>query len=128
MKTNLCILLFVIASLFTTAQAQNNDDCSIVKNGKFKYLDIEDTTAYFTIENNKHQEFHKSNAYYIKSDLKWVGDCQYTMKMKECTIPDFPYKAGDVMKVTINKIEGNIIYYTSEVKGVSWNGRLLKIE
>ena len=50
------------------------------------------------------------------------------MTMLSNTIPDFPFKVGDVMTVTINKVENDIIYYTSEVKGKKWIGRLLHLK
>ena len=48
--------------------------------------------------------------------------------MIKITIPDFPYKVGDIMNVKINKIEKNEIFYTSTVKGQSWSGKLIKIK
>jgi hypothetical protein len=97
-----------------------------MKNGSFKYLDAEDSTAYFEIENENHIEYHQGGKYYIKSRLKWITDCQYEMKMLENTIPDFPFKPGEKMIVTIINIEGEIIYYTSEVRNMKWKGRLIK--
>ena len=126
------VFLFLITTLvtgFALAQDDNeNLDCSIVKKGTFKYLDIPDTTAYFKLKKENHTEYHRDGKYYIKSKVKWVTGCQYEMKMLENTIPDFPFQPGAVMLVTIIKIEGDIIYYSSEVEGDKWYGRLQKLE
>ena len=97
--------------------------CSVLKNATFKYLDIEDSTAFVVIKSNKHTEYHDNKKYYIKSDITWVNDCEYNMVMTQITIPDFPFKPGDVMNVKITKIEGDIFYCTATVKGAGWNGR-----
>jgi hypothetical protein len=122
-------ILLLILSITTTLLlfAQTSPDCSIMKQGSFKYLDIPDTTAYFTINKEEHIEYHEGRKYLIKSELTWVNDCQYKMKMLSNTIPDFPFHAGDVMTVTITRVEDNIIYFTAEVKGSKWPGRVRKM-
>jgi hypothetical protein len=80
------------------------------------------------INGKSHIEYHDNGKYFIKSKLIWASDCEYNMTMTEITIPSFTYKAGDVMNVKINKVEGNNIYYTSTVQGKSWNGKLIKID
>ena len=129
MKQISIFLLFTILSSCAFAQSDNSKlICSDLKKGTFKYLDIEDTTAYFELDKESHIEYHSNGKYYIKSKIKWINDCQYEMKMLSNTIPDFPFKPGAVMIVTIDKIESEIIYYTSEVKGESWKGRLVKLK
>jgi len=118
----------MFCSLVFAQDNNSNANCSILKQGSFKYLDIKDTTAYFDIDKENHTEYHRNGKYYIKSKIKWLTDCQYEMKMISNTIPDFPFKPGDVMIVTVDKIEGDIIYYTSEVHGDKWEGRLLKLK
>ena len=121
--------IFIGFTSFTDAQVTNsNISCSILHQGKFKYLDIPDTTAYVVINKENQTEYHNNGKYLIKSSLIWLDDCQYQMTMLSNTIPNFPFKAGDVMTVTINKVNGDIIYYTADVKGQKWDGRLLKIQ
>src|ERR1700754_2918267 len=115
MKQLIVFLSLLLFGYFASAQSDQSPDCSILKRGTFKYVGLEDTTAYFTINKQNHVEYHEGGKYQIKSKLKWITPCQYKMEMLSNTIPDFPFKPGDVMVVTINKIEGNIIYYTSEV-------------
>ena len=111
------IALLISYSLTCFAQDNNKSDCAILKHGTFKYLDIDDTTAYVVIN-------YYNKKYYIKSDIVWVSACEYNMTMTDITIPDFPYAPGDVMNVVINKIDEGLIYYTSTVKGKTWKGRL----
>jgi hypothetical protein len=126
-KTLLLIALF--CSQLAFSQTTNSDTaCFAMKAGHFKYMDIEDSTAYFELNGEDHIEYHNEKKYQIISKVKWVSDCQYKMKMISNTIPDFPFKAGDTMTVTVDRIEGDIIYYSAEVKGVKWQSRLLKLK
>ena len=120
-------LLLTLTTITYFSQENSKSDCSILKNGKFKYLDADDTTSYIVMNSGKQTDYSGQNDYIIESEVKWIGDCSYTMKMTNITIPNFPFKPGDIMKVVINKIEGDIIYYTSTVKGSSWKGRFKKI-
>jgi len=129
MKNVFLFLLFSILVFPASAQSDTtNIDCAIVKQGRFKYLDIPDTTAYFDLDGEDHTEHHRRGKYYIKSKIKWLDQCRYEMKMIANTLPRFPFKPGDVMIVTIDKIEDNIIYYTSQVGSDSWTGRLIKLK
>jgi len=119
------LLLFIIPCF---AQKNTNQNCSLFKVGKFKYLDADDTTAYIVMSGEKQIEYSGLNNYTIESKIKWITDCSYNMEMIKITIPNFPFKPGDVMNVVINKIEGDIIYYTSTVKGKSWEGRFKKLD
>jgi len=120
-------MAMIVSSFLHGQEADTISSCSVLKQGKFRYLDIDDTTACFVIDKEDHTEYHYNGRYYIKSRLKWINDCRYEMTMIRNTIPDFPFKPGDVMTVTINKVEDKIIYYTSEVNGIKWEGRLLKV-
>ncbi|MDF2189138.1 hypothetical protein [Paraflavitalea sp. CAU 1676] len=124
-------LFFILQLVVFYAIAQGDREkvnCSIVKTGTFRYLDIPDTTAFFRIKKENHTEYHRDGKYHIKSKVKWISDCQYEMKMLSNTIPDFPFKPGAVMLVTILRIEGDIIHYSAEIGGDKWYGRLLKLE
>lgn len=95
--------------------------------GTFKYgKSTEEVTV--VINGNNHIEYHENGKYIIRSKLNWLSDCAYDMTMTEITIPNFPFKVGDVMNVKINKIDGNVIYFTSTVKGTSWDGNFVKVK
>jgi len=126
MKPVRIFLLFLFLSMSIVPFCQQDTtkaSCNVLKKGKFRYLDSQDTTDYVVIEGDKHTEYHNKGKYYIKSDVTWVNDCEYNMVMTKITIPDFPFKPGDSMNVKIERIEDDIIYYTSTVKGASWSGR-----
>jgi hypothetical protein len=124
MKT-VFIISFLLLVTYIFAQAQvKTPDCSVLKNGTFKYMDLPDSTAFIVIKGSEHDEFFQHNKYYIKSKLKWVDDCSYIMTMTEITVPDFPFKQGDMMSVQVDSVENGIIYYTSNVQGQSWPERM----
>ena len=118
MKINL--FLIVILLLITTiskAQSSVRIDCKILKAIKLKYVNDPDKTAYVVIDNTKHIEYLRDGKYFIKSDLEWVSDCEYNAKMTEITLPDFPFKPGEVMNVKFEKIENGFVFGTGSVRG-----------
>ena len=117
------ISLFIVLG-FTTHPDKN---CSILHEGTFTYGSGEDLVT-VEIKGENHLENHKGGKYFIKSKIKWVNDCEYNMTMTEVTIPNFPYKPGDVMNVVINKVEKNEIFYTSTVNGKNWPGKFTKVK
>jgi len=121
----LFLLLLILPGIGAFGQDTKNGDCSILRNGKFKYIDGEDTTAYVVIHNNSHIEYFNMGKYYIKSKLDWVNDCEYNMTMTKITLPEFPYHPGDIMNVKVNKIANDTVYYTATVKGKQMTGRFL---
>ena len=111
----------------TNAQTYKLSGCGLMRAGTFKYLEAEDPTAYFVITDTSHTEYYRNGKYHIKSRMKWVSDCKYSLIMFENTVPDFPFNIGDKLLVTINKVENDIIYYTSEIKGSKWETSVRKI-
>ena len=128
MKKITSLLLLVIATCFLslTAFSQSAEDCQILHEGTFTYEGEKPVKV--VIKGKEHTEYHNDGKYVIQSKLEWVNDCEYNMTMTKVTIPDFPFKPGDVMNVKINRVEGNDIYYTSTVKGQSWEGKLTKVK
>lgn len=121
----LFILLLTLPGVTAFGQDIKNGGCRILKNGKFKYIGGEDTTAYVVIHNHSHIEYYNMEKYYIKSKLDWVNDCEYNMTMTKITLPEFPYHPGDIMNVKVNRIANDTVYYTSTVNGSQWTGRFL---
>ena len=101
-----------------------SSECKILHSGTFKYYGENEIVV--KIKGKKHIEYHNQGQYVIESKLQWVNDCEYNMTMTKITIPNFPYKVGDMMNVKVEKVVENEIYYTSTVKGQSWKGRLIK--
>jgi len=121
--SSLCFFVFFFC-YEKTASAQ---DCTIVHEGKFKYGTAKEEVS-VEIKGKDHKELHNKGKYFIKSTIEWLSSCEYNMTMVEVTIPNFPYGPGDVMNVKITKIIDKEIFYTSNVKGVSWEGKLIKVE
>jgi hypothetical protein len=117
--------ILLIAVSFA-APAFSQPDCGGLKKGKFQYVD--QPASWFVIDGNKHTEYLENGKYYIQSSLKWNSDCSYTTVLKKSTVPDFPYKPGDEMKVTFTKTDEGIIYFAAELKGEKSEGRVKKVE
>jgi hypothetical protein len=119
----LALLLWILPSF-----GQEKSDCQqVFKRGKFKYLDAIDSSTYIVMNGATQIEYSVNGKYTIESKIDWISDCSYYMTMTKITVPNFPFKPGDVMKVDITKIEGNTIYYNSTVKDQSLSGRFVKI-
>jgi hypothetical protein len=117
---SLSLLILFLTTTISIAQSNEKFDCKILKNIKLKYADNADNTAYITIKDNKHVENLEGGKYYIKSDLEWLSDCEYNATMTEITLPDFPFKAGEIMNVKFEKIQDGFIYGTAAVRGNSF--------
>ena len=128
MQIMILSVLLILLNGISNAQNSLKSDCSIMKSGKFKYLEAQDTSAFFEITDTSHTEYYNNGKYYIKSEMSWISDCQYSMKMLENTIPEFPFKPGDVMLVTIKRVDNDIIFFTSEVNGMKWDGKVRKLD
>lgn len=117
----------VISSGSFIFKSNSENPCTILKNGTFKYLDSDDSTAYFVVKKSKHEEYYSNGMYFIKSKLKWKNDCEYTMKMLKCTVPNFPFKPKDILHVKITQVKGDTVFYRCQINSVYWTGRLLKL-
>lgn len=118
--------LILIALFSFTASVLDEGDCTILHEGTFKYGGNHNIKV--VIKANKHTEYHNGGKYVIKSKLVWVNKCEYNMTIEKINLPDFPFKKGDTMNVKIDKVVGNEIYYTSTIRGKSWEGKLIKME
>ena len=61
------LLLFIIPCF---AQENIKQNCSLLKAGKFKYLDAADTTAYIVMSGETQIEYSGLNNYTIESKIK----------------------------------------------------------
>jgi hypothetical protein len=119
--------LICLACMSFTNLPADDINCKILHKGTFVYGNTSEKIT-VVIKGSKHTEYYENGKYIIKSKLVWVSNCEYNMTMTQITIPNFPYKVGDVMNVKITKVVGNQIYYTSTVKGNTWDGELLKVK
>ena len=114
MKYLIKIIFFILLSVPAFSQT----DCKILKNCRLKYADGNPGIVIFN--NNKHIELFENGKYFIKSDLLWNNDCEYEATITEVTLPDFPFKAGEKMKVAINSTDNNYISGVAVVRGSSF--------
>ena len=127
LKSTIAFIFIISAFGFTQGNANKQSDkgCEILHEGTFIYGNTTDEIK-VVIDGKKHIEYHNNGKYFIKSKLDWLSDCEYNMTMTKITIPNFPYKKGEVMNVKIDRVEGNEVFYTSTVNGKSWKGKLIK--
>lgn len=124
-RTTAFTLFFSLRVLCGFSQDAGKPDCSLLKQHcRLRYLSIRDTSAYLVINGDHMIEYHDSGKYYIQSKMTWINDCEYDITLEAITVPHFPYQPGDVMTVRIDKIEDDILYYTSTVNGQSWMGKM----
>jgi hypothetical protein len=121
-------LLTLTITLFAIVSKAQENPCTIMKKGVFRYMGTEDPTAFFEINDTTHIEYHQKKKYHIRSNLKWIDDCNYELTMTEITVPGFPYTTGDKLQVEIIKTEDDLVYYRASVKGRSWPGIAKKIK
>lgn len=129
MKQKVKLFLGVLTVMFIslTGFTSKIDGCKIMHHGTFTYGDSTNLIK-VVINGNDHVEYIENGKYIIKSKLKWISDCEYNMTMTGITVPDFPFKVGDVMNVKITRVDGNEIYFTSTVQGKSFDGKFTKVK
>ena len=131
MKKILTLVFITIIALTSLSLSHANDpepDCNILHKGTFIYADEQGQEVKVIIDGKKHTEYHKGGKYYIKSDLRWDNDCQYTAKIVKVTLPGFPYKKGTIMKVTVDSVDGDAIFCTGIINAESFTSKLIKTE
>lgn len=126
MRSTLSLLLLLCSA--TLFAQKGKTDCASLKHGTFKYVNAPDTSAYVVINGNEHAEYYNNGQYHIKSRLEWKNNCEWVMTMIESTVPNFPYKPGDRMTVSVQRIEKDMIYFRATVKKDSWDGQLRRVE
>lgn len=75
---------------------------------------------------NTHIEYFNNKKYFIKSNLIWTSNDECSMTIEESNLPNFPFKKGDKLRMKIQKIKRDYIYYESTLAGRSWAGKMKK--
>ena len=118
------LFLGIIFLLFSFTFAQ---DCSILKNHSFTYR-LGGENVYVDFFETEQIEYYQKRKYFIKSDIKWVSDCEYYLIVKEITLPNYPFKIGTKLHVVITKIKRDKIYYKSTFDNRTWEGKFKKLK
>ena len=122
------LIVFILLTLMAfTSSVKEDVDCGIMHEGTFTYYDNKDIVK-VVIKGEEHIEYYNDGKYYIKSKITWLNECEFDISMKEITLPNFPFQIGDIMHVKITKVEVNIIYCTSKIKGHELYAVFTKIE
>ena len=123
------ILVFALTAMSLNRAIDPDDlNCAILHNGTFIYADEQGEPVRVVINGKNHTEYHKGGKYYIKSQLNWDNDCEYTAKIVKVTLPGFPYKKGTKMKVIIDNVDGNAIFCTGIIDEQSFSSKLVKMD
>lgn len=102
--------------------------CQILRKGTFTYKDTDGDPVIVKIVDDVSTEEHKGGKYMIMSQLKWIGDCEYENMLIVSTVPKVRLEPGTVMNVTIDKVDGNDIYFTATALGKSYHNMLTKVK
>jgi len=86
----------------------------------------DDVLVIFT--RNSHVEYFNNKKYSIKSSLRWVSETECEMTIQKSNLPNFPFRNGTKLKMKINKIKRDKIYYESTLGGRSWTGKMKKLQ
>lgn len=103
-------------------------DCSIMKSGRFISPGMGTKSNIIIIKKNSHIENDYSGKYTTKSNITWLSDCSYKLKILETNYTDRPFKPNDEMIVSIEKVEGNFIYFKAQYKEFTIKDTLQKID
>lgn len=125
---SLYLLVLLLTITISMAQKNQNFDCKILKDIKLKYAHKPDNRDFITIKDNKHIESLESGKYFIKSDLEWLSDCEYNATLTEISLPNFPFKVGEIMNVKFEKIKDTIIYGTATIRNQTFPMKFIIIK
>ncbi|PCH86773.1 MAG: hypothetical protein COB88_06820 [Flavobacteriales bacterium] len=113
----------------TSFKIIDSTTCRIVRNGKFESLNTKETMITIMKENEQTVEY-PDKKFYSKSKVTWVNDCEYILTFEKSTNPDIDkfYKKGDETRIKLLEIDGNIITFWMNSKGLEYIGQMKKIE
>lgn len=77
---------------------------------------------------NEHIEYHNNKEYYIKSSIVWTSKDECIITLEEITLPDFPFRTGNSLKMKITDVRGDVVYYESTLGGRTWRGKMKQVE
>ena len=123
MKIILKTLVALLSILILTSFIKK--DCSVLKDNHFTYRNA-NKEVLVIFKDNKHVEYHNNKEHHIKSEVKWISDCEYYLINKATNLPRFPFKIKKKIRVLVTKVRGNKVYYESTLGGKTWEGRLTK--
>jgi hypothetical protein len=122
-KVFTCLLLAIV----TFTSFMPSGDCGIMHNGRFKYM-ADNEEVLVTINDSSFTETYNGGKHFVKAQIEWINECEYTIVITKVNAPGMMYKPGDEINVRINRVEGKNVFYTATINRVSWEGKFTKIE
>tara|TARA_R110002049_G_scaffold4842_10_gene34240 strand:- start:3794 stop:4273 length:480 start_codon:yes stop_codon:yes gene_type:complete len=91
------------------------------QNFTYKYKGEEVLVSF---KENEHVEYYSNKEHYIKSTVIWLNKNECLITLTESTLPNFPFKPGNSLKMKITEIKGKYVYYESTLGGRTWEGKM----
>lgn len=108
---------------FIDKDAKEFEGEPLVSNKTFTYM-YDGGEVEVVYKGNEHYEFHNNKQHFIKSKLFWVSEDLVYVTIEDFTIPNFPFKRGTQMKIQIEKVDKDVVYYKSTLGGRTWLGKM----
>lgn len=122
------LLLIGFSFNFEAQNLDNNIDRTekSIKDGKYKYTNAS-SDVIVEFKKNTYTEYHP-NKEYIKAKIKWLTDHRYMLEIVEIQKKDLPFGVGTKMTTKVVRKKGNFISYESNLQGLTWSGKFVRIK
>ena len=129
MKKNLHILFIFFAFISLSAFSGKEDQgCRMLHDGGSFLYGNSNAKIKVVISGNQYVEYHDNVKYVVVAQIDWISDCEFTQTITRNSVPDSPYKVGDVITVRVDRVEGFQHYYTASVNGQNTEGILIRVK
>ena len=79
------------------------------------------------IEDGFYTEYHENNEF-IKAKIEWSSKNEYKLVITEIKKKNIPFGVGTKMDTKIVRVKGSRFYYESNLQGLTWSGKFMKVE
>lgn len=79
------------------------------------------------IEDGFYTEYHE-NKEFIKAKIEWSSKNEYKLVITEIKKKNIPFGVGTKMDTKIVRVKGSRFYYESNLQGLTWSGKFMKVE
>ncbi|AUC85595.1 hypothetical protein CW731_09980 [Polaribacter sp. ALD11] len=88
-------------------------------NGKKDVL-VEFKDGYYT-------EYY-TNDEFVKAKVNWISENEYNLVITEINKKGLPFVEGTTLNTRISRVKGSRYYYKSNLEGLTWSGKFIKVE
>lgn len=96
-----------------------NEGIYTFDNGKNEVL-VEIKDGYYT-------EYYSDNQI-VKAKIEWVSENEYNLVITKINKKNLPFGPGTTLNTKILKVKGSRYYYESNLEGLTWSGKFIKVE